>query len=264
MEKLEFKILQEPQFAAALSSLAASITQHPISDMDELVGAFEAYKRKPASSTVKFCQSAKHNTQRHNSYTIAVVGTSRRLLAQIRTHHVGIDFTSASLQYQDVSATADFFIPYKIYEECEKVHSDYPVIRYKELCMQSADAYNEICADVADNDTAGYVMNNSIRNVLLITGNAEAFRNLINRRTCNRNTVEAKYVAFKIWEALLQTKDGDLMFGSAGPDCVIDKCREGRMFCKHPLTVHVDDDQSTLVYVQEVLSADFKLINRRL
>jgi thymidylate synthase (FAD) len=175
---------------------------------------------------------------RHGVYTVAVVGASRRFLAQIRTHRIGIDFTSASLQYQNVLQTAQFVVPYNVFQKCEDTKSDYPLKLYYHQCEESMTHYSEMLDDDYTNDEAGYVACQALRNVLLITANAEAWRKVIEKRTCNRNTVETQYVVMKIWEALLQTKDGELMFGSAGPECLnsaIRRCRQGKMCCGQPL-----------------------------
>jgi thymidylate synthase (FAD) len=86
-----------------------------------------------------------------------------------------------------------------------------------------------------DNDTAGYTVPQGLRNILIIQGNHEAWMNFIRLRACHRNTKETQYVALKIWEALLKTADGEEMFAWAGPDCMYDKCREGKMSCGDPI-----------------------------
>jgi thymidylate synthase (FAD) len=232
MRNIEVSVLQSPSNVAALASLACNLTQHPITSADELDDLFTKFILKPSKNAIKFCQEADHQSvTRHGTYTLAIVGASRRFLAQIRTHHVGIDFTSASLQYQDVSGTAQFVVPYEVLQHCKDYDSGFPLENYLQMCAASADSYIEMLNDDYDNDTAGYVSCQALRNVLLVTGNAESFRNLIKKRACNRNTVETQYTALLIWAALLGTKNGELMFGNIELPCMNGLCDQGKMCC---------------------------------
>lgn len=46
--------------------------------------------------------------------TVAIVGASRRFLAQITRHQNEVKFMSASLQYSNYTGQADFVVPYSI------------------------------------------------------------------------------------------------------------------------------------------------------
>ncbi len=46
--------------------------------------------------------------------TVAIVGASRRFLAQITRHQNEVKFMSASLQYSNYTGQADFAVPYSI------------------------------------------------------------------------------------------------------------------------------------------------------
>lgn len=232
MDQIEVKVIRQPSDVAALTGLACAITQKPINSMDELVHVFDQYRYKRPTKTIDFCNKADHGSvTRHGVYTIAIVGASRRFLAQIRTHHVGIDFTSGSLQYQDVRDTNRFVVPYAVLKQCRDYDSGFPLENYLKMCQDAADNYATMIDDNYDNDTAGYVSCQALRNVILMTGNAEAFRNLIEKRACNRNTIETQYVAMKIWYALLNTDDGPIMFGSPILPCTKGACNQGKMCC---------------------------------
>ena len=229
MKKIQVKVLASPSYPVEMVNLAAKLTQHSITSMEDLIDVLEA---KASEKLVTAIQDMHHaSVTRHGVYTLAIVGASRRFLAQIRTHHVGIDFTSGSLQYQDMSGSFDMVVPYAVYKLCAKYETVEPLEVYKDMCKQSFDNYRSLIADGIDNDAAGYVSCQASRNVLLITANAEAWRNLINRRSCNRNTGETQYVALLIWKALLGTLGGETMFAKCGPDCSTSDCHEGKMCC---------------------------------
>ncbi len=230
MKNIQVSVINEAHSCpGGMMMFLAKLTQrgHQIKNMDDLKQLYDDSmgQHKTAKHVVKL----PHGTiKRFTPITIAVVGASRRFLAQARTHHVGIDFVSASLQYSDYSESAQFVIPYELlgsfYEQA-----------YLDSCAASMKQYKAFVDDGIDNDTAGYMAPQGLRNILIIQGNHEAWLNFIRFRACNRNTKETQYVALKIWEALLETADGKEMFTWAGPDCLHGKCREGKMSCGCPL-----------------------------
>jgi len=189
-----------------------------------------------------------HGTiKRLTPITVAIVGASRRFLAQARTHQVGLIYVSASLQYSDYTGEADFVVPYPVIEADHlnrtihgelgalgAVDTDSVMDMYIKSCRASMKSY-ELLAKATDNDTAGYVAPQGLRNILIMQGNHESWMNFINRRACNRNTLETQYVTLRIWEELLKTTDGPEMFKYAGPDCTHGRCREGIMCCGKPM-----------------------------
>lgn len=252
MNKIEVAVIGEHGEAASMMMFLARLTQrgHNIKTMKDL----EAEMIKSSNIAVdkpKLVESiAKlpHGTiKRFTPITIAIVGASRRFLAQARTHQVGLTYVSASLQYSDYSGEADFVVPYALLEaerNANNIHADLGILgavpssrivdSYLESCKASMDNYKMIAA-ATDNDTAGYAAPQGLRNILIIQGNHESWMNFINRRACNRNTTETQYVTLRIWEELLKTEGGEEMFRYAGPDCVYSRCREGKMCCGKPM-----------------------------
>ena len=208
----------------------AKLTQrgHAVKSMSDLVGLYEGSigKHSVATDIAKL----PHGTiKRMTPITVAIVGASRRFLAQARTHQVGITYVSASLQYSDYSGEAGFVVPYEIMKASKRDNIDYKA-EYLQDCSLAMEKYAAL-AVCTDNDTAGYLAPQGLRNILIMSGNHEAWMNFIRARGCNRNTVETQYVTMLIWEALLHTADGEEMFAYAGPDCCYGKCREGKMSC---------------------------------
>ena len=229
MKNIQVSVINEAHSCpGGMMMFLAKLTQrgHQIKNMDDLKQLYEDSmgQHKTAKQVVKMPHG---NIKRFAPIIIAVVGASRRFLAQARTHHVGIDFVSASLQYSDYSDSASFVIPYELlgsrYEQA-----------YLDSCAASMKQYKALVDAGVDNDTAGYLAPQGLRNILIIQGNHEAWMNFIRLRACHRNTKETQYVTLKIWEALLETADGEEMFAWAGPDCLHGKCREGKMSCGDP------------------------------
>ncbi len=231
MKNIQVSVINEAHSCpGGMMMFLAKLTQrgHQIKNMDDLKRLYDDSigRHKTAKHVVKL----PHGTiKRFAPITVAVVGASRRFLAQARTHHVGIDFISASLQYSDYSEDAQFVVPYELI----KLGSSYEQA-YLDFCTTAMKQYKAFVDAGISNDTAGYMAPQGLRNILIIQGNHDAWLNFIRLRACHRNTKETQYVALKIWEALLETADGKEMFAWAGPDCLHGECREGKMSCGKP------------------------------
>lgn len=249
MNKIEVAVLDSHMDPGGMMMFLAKLTQrgHNIKNMNDLQELLDK-SRQPSSAVVERVAQMPHGTiKRFCPITIAIVGASRRFLAQARTNQVGFNYVSASLQYSDYSGEADFVVPYAITEADNKartahgelgtlgvVDSDYYTRKYLASCQESMETYQEL-AKAADNDTAGYAAPQGLRNILIMQANHQAWEYFIRLRSCNRNTVETQYVTMLIWEALLKTVYGEEFFRYAGPDCMFGACKEGKMCCGNPM-----------------------------
>ena len=247
MDKIEVKVIAEHGNPAAMMSFLARLTQRganitSMADLEELMD-------KPASDGLvkSMVGMENHKTiRRFTPITVAIVGASRRFLAQIRTHSVGLNFVSASLQYSDYSGKGQFVVPYALMEydnSCADPTGPSAIDYYLDACSNAMNVYSSL-SNATDNDTAGYAAPQGLRNILIIQGNHDAWLNMIKLRTCNRNTVETQYVMLRIWEELLKTQDGEAMFEFAGPDCAFGACKEGKFCCGEPWRVKVRNAKS--------------------
>jgi thymidylate synthase (FAD) len=166
-------------------------------------------------------------------FTFIITGTSRRFLAQLMTHHIGISVMSGSLQYSDHSKEHlddMFVIPYKILERGGPYTCEF--IETQKACFEE---YKKLCAAGVDNDTAGYTMPQSLRNVLFVKVNLEELKFIANQRLCKRNTDETRYVIAKMIQAVVRkTGIDDSLFA---PSCVKGPCPEGKYCCGKPCYV---------------------------
>lgn len=235
MRKIETSILQEPSEAENMSLFLARLTQrgHELTDLDSVLDLYNKAGNKKLAMQLA---GMNHGTiKRFDTYTVVVVGASRRFLAQIRTHQHA-DFVSGSLQYSDWSTiNADtnwldmFVVPYAFMKN--------PTLerKYLQNCAGSFLSYRELAK--ADSDAAGFIMPNGLRNVLVIHANVQQWQYMIKLRACRRNSDETRYVMLKIWDQLLtETKDGEQFFSPEilGFDCQFGGCKEGKFCCGHP------------------------------
>lgn len=240
MNKIEVKVIQEAsENPAGIMLSLAKLTQrgHKIKTMNDLLNMFaktynDVNTHKASTDFLKNMANLPHGTiKRFSPITIAIVGASRRFLSQARTHQVGLDYVSASLQYSDYSGQADFVVPYELLNK----HRYKERQEYLSCCKEAMQHYQVLINNGITNDTAGYATPQGLRNILVMQGNIQSWSYFIGLRTCNRNTVETQYVSLLIWDALLGTTNGKTLFNNCGPWCVHGNCLEGDKACGHVL-----------------------------
>lgn len=229
MDKIQVQVLNPAvvKDAEKMMVFCARLTQrgHGIHTMDDLL---ELREKSYTEATAKAMCKLPHPTiQKFGVVNIAVVGASRRFLAQITRHQNEVKFMSASLQYSDYSDGADFCVPYEII----KAGPD-DVELYMHVCRRSMQDYKgAVDADI-DHDAAGYMAPQGLRNILIISATPYQLKHMISQRTCRRNTAETRYVMLLIWRELHKLS---LMFENCGPSCMGRGCEEGKMTCGRPI-----------------------------
>lgn len=231
MQSIEVKILNPEVIAESEKMMVccARLTQrgHQINNLDDFM---ELYERSYQESTAKAMTKLPHPTiQKFGVINVVIVGASRRFLAQITRHQNEVKFMSASLQYSDYTDRGSFAVPYEVLEKGEEA-----VQTYLADCQGSMFVYKMMTErEGYDNDTAGYIAPQGLRNVLIMSATPYQWKHMIKQRTCNRNTKETQYVMLKIWEALYEINP--ILFAEAGPFCTVGKCLEGKMCCGRPV-----------------------------
>lgn len=217
MKNIQVKILNKDhiEHMEKMAAFTARLTQkgHTIKNMDDL----EALYDKPYKSLEPFCTLPHPAIQKFGAIDIAIVGASRRFLAQITRHQNEVKFMSASIQYSDYSNDANFVIPESFSEEDKHL--------YLEACKTSLKAYSELSGA---KDDAGYILPHGLRNVLIVSATPYQWKHMINQRVCRRNTEETAYIMKLIWKELDQF---EIFKYGMGPFCVSGPCLEGKMTC---------------------------------
>lgn len=230
MRKIEIEVLNPYAVVEAerMMVTAARLTQrgHKIKNMEDFL---ELYRKPYADSTVKTMSSLPHPTlQKFSVINVAVVGASRRFLSQITRHQNEVKFMSASLQYSDYSGEADFVIPYSLLDTSSEE-------AYLASCSDSMVDYEVAVENGIDNDSAGYMAPQGLRNILIISATPYQWKHMISQRVCRRNTPETRYVMLKIWERLYKLSPALFASETTGPFCMQGRCKEGKMACGKPL-----------------------------
>ena len=262
MKKIDVKLISSDNLNL-LTQVACEVTRgaNKFSSVSELL---KAINDNPWSNEkILDILSLPHSKiARFTDFTFLITGASRRFLAQLTTHHVGISIMSGSLQYSDHSKRhlKDMFVvPYELLDtEFEAGYLDEQA--------RAMEAYNAI-AEVASNDTAGYTAPHSLRNVLLVKVNLEELKFIANQRLCKRNTDETRYIIALM--VRLVCEELGLPDAWFFPSCYqIGKCKEGRYACGKPILDKINTDKQGSLsldkfYIENYIAEEFpKLRNR--
>ena len=235
MNKIEVKIINPKAVTDAERMMVAMarLTQrgHNISNMEDFQELLDkSYSDKLVDSMV----SLPHPTiQKFGIINVAVVGASRRFLAQITRHQNEVKFMSGSLQYSDYSGKAQFVVPYEVIKCDNENPGKHVTDSYLDGCLRDLSEYEDL-VDLVGRDAAGYKMPQGMRNVLLISATPYQLKHMIRQRTCNRNTLETQYIMLLIWEQLWRLSN---MYHDSGPFCTTGSCPEGKMCCGKPYSM---------------------------
>lgn len=248
MKNIEVKVLNPEVVANAerMMVCAARMTQrgHKIKNLADFMAL---YNKQYSGQTVMGMYNLPHPTiQKFAAVNVVVIGASRRFLAQITRHQNEVKFMSASLQYSDYSGEADFVVPYEL------LNNNRGRSAYLAQCQDAMQEYQRLIENGLNNDSAGYMAPQGLRNILIISATPYQWKHMISQRTCRRNTSETRYVLLKIWEALYKVNPFMFSTETTGPACLRDVCPEGKMSCGMCL----DGFESPL----EIIAADFPLL----
>lgn len=185
----------------------------------------------------------------HASFTFAIEGVSRSLLAQITRHRIA-SYSVQSQRYVKRD-NYEFIVPpniaedpealeeyNRIMDECTKAYMNLTEILQKKAAAKlvaegkGEDEAWKAAEKIAIED-ARYVLPNASDTKMVVTMNARSLHNFFRLRCCNRAQWEIRALAD---EMLRQVREvAPSLFNNAGPSCVCDgKCGEGRMSCGKP------------------------------
>ena len=231
MDKIKVAVLNPTAISEAEKMMvcAARLTQrgHTVKDLSDFLAL---YDKEYTEKTAKVMTQLPHPTiQKFAVINAVIVGASRRFLAQITRHQNEVKFMSASLQYSDYSNEADFVVPYELLDNQMR-------FSYLSQCQDAMRKYKLLVEYGVDNDSAGYLAPQGLRNVLIISATPYQWKHMISQRTCRRNTAETRYVMLRLWEELYELAPALFSPETTGPFCMKGKCLEGKMACGAPLT----------------------------
>ena len=221
----------------AIVAAAAKICYSPLS-VEEIIR--NAMDGDNADYIKKLAGMGHESPIEHVSFTFAVEGVSRSLLAQLTRHRIA-SYSVRSQRY--VSEIGfDFVVPPEIAADPQAAYifdgamgaldMEYRQLvkrltaRHVENGMAKTDARKKAQED------ARFVLPNACETQLMMTMNARELLHFFSKRCCSRAQWEIRELA---WEMLAAVKkEAPMIFKDAGPGCVRGRCPEGKRSCGEP------------------------------
>lgn len=220
MNNIEVRILNAN--FDGMSIFLARLTQRgqQISSMSDLIQLYNNCINKVPSEHML---SIPHTTLRRMNYmTVAIVGLSTKAVSQLRTHAKRLTFVSTSTQYSAfTNKNNNFVIPDCDAETQQEIVKAYEIIQ---------DKYDKLIANGVNKDIASYILPQGLRKSLIISGNLDDWQYVMRTRLCNRNTREVQYIMQLIYNKIVNVY-GEEFVANMLPNCVYDKCLEGKFSC---------------------------------
>lgn len=195
---------------------------------DELDELIEKISEKDNAKFIRILTGMNHYSPfEHASFTFAIEGVSRALLAQITRHRIA----SFSVRSQRYVSEGDF--NYIIPPAIEALGTE-AVEKYKGQMEQMLEWYRDWQAALGDageksNEDARFVLPNACETKMILTMNARELLHFFSLRCCNRAQWEIRDIAWQMLEEVL--KVAPAIFCNAGPGCLNGPCPEGKKCC---------------------------------
>lgn len=196
---------------------------------------------------VKMLSSLGHDSPiEHVSFTFGIEGISRACLAQITRHRLA----SYSVQSQRYVKEDNFLYVTppeinknqylkQLYDDfMNNIHDVYikfvSVLKdqhYKQFIQSGEDEKDALLkAEKLAIEDARFLLPNACNTKMIMTMNARSLKNFFSLRCCNRAQWEIRNLACEMLKLVKSV--APTLFHDAGPNCVRDRCLEGKMSCK--------------------------------
>lgn len=167
----------------------------------------------------------------HASFTFAVEGVSRVLLAQLTRHRIA-SFSVQSQRYVSKEKGFDYVVPPSIAALGKEAVAEYA--RQMETMHAWYAAWQEKLGGKGEkaNEDARFVLPGACETRLLVTMNARELLHFFSLRCCSRAQWEIRALADEMLR--LSHAAAPALFAKAGPPCVAGPCPEGKRTCGRP------------------------------
>lgn len=170
----------------------------------------------------------------HASFTFAIEGVSRSLLAQITRHRIA-SFSVQSQRYvgEHSQSGPDRVFDYIIPPRIEALGEEYLKI-YQSQMEQMQQWYDFWLAHLGGpgesaQEDARFVLPNAAETKMLVTMNARELLHFFSLRCCSRAQWEIRELATRM--LILVKEAAPNIFANGGPGCLTGPCPEGKMTC---------------------------------
>lgn len=224
-KELHVELIRHTADAELLVALAARLCYSPMT-IEGLTDHIASKEQEAFLSGV--IESGHLSVLEHASFTYAVEGVSRTLLAQLTRHRIA-SFSVQSQRYVSLETGFGYIVPPSI----EALGAD-AVAEY-EAQMQTMQAWYEGWQarlggkGEKTNQDARFVLPGACETRLVMTMNARELLHFFALRCCERAQWEIRAMACEMLQ--LAYKEAPALFADAGPGCVRGACGEGKRTC---------------------------------
>lgn len=171
-------------------------------------------------------RSGHHSVIEHASYTFAVEGVSRTLLAQLTRHRIA-SFSVQSQRYVSFHGKEfGFVVPERIKAMGEAQVKEFR--RQMRIMQNFYDYWGDVLGEDGAED-ARFVLPGAAATQIVMTMNARELLHFFSLRMCNRAQWEIRALAWKMYELVYPTAPA--IFAHGGPSCANGPCPEGLRGC---------------------------------
>ncbi|HIV68788.1 MAG TPA: FAD-dependent thymidylate synthase [Candidatus Butyricicoccus stercorigallinarum] len=222
---------------------AAAKTCYSAATVDTLLDGLD--EEKTQSYLTMLTDIGHESPIEHASFTFAIEGVSRSLLAQITRHRMA-SFSVQSQRYVREHAF-EFVIPHEIeavpeakeafLQAMEADQRAYETLtgllleRHMQAFLAAGCSEKEARrrAEKKAIEDARYVLPNACATKMVMTANARSLYNFFRLRCCNRAQWEIRELAEEMYRQVYAV--APVLFRKAGPSCTCGACSEGKMSC---------------------------------
>lgn len=181
-------------------------------------------RAKIADLLARIISSGHHSVLEHASFTFAVEGVSRALLAQLTRHRIA-SFSVQSQRYVTFKQDLEYILPPEIAKRKETRAA------FRALTAEVKRFYDRMLAEGVAAEDARYILPQASATKIILTMNARELRHFFSLRCCNRAQWEIRGMACRM--LALARRAAPILFDGAGPECISGPCREASP-CGHP------------------------------
>lgn len=204
-------------------------------DLDDMI---QGVTDKDNSAMIRrIIESGHESVLEHVSFTFAISGVSRALLAQITRHRMA-SFSVRSQRYVNYDKGFNYVIPPAIKKLGEDAIAEYHA-QMEQMNKWYRGWTEKLGSGEKANEDARFVLPNACETSMLVTMNARELRHFFNLRMCRRAQWEIRELATFMWAVCNQ--ECPALFEDAGPSCIRGKCTEGSKSCGRPLNNQLEN-----------------------
>lgn len=209
------------------TELAATAARLCYSGLD-MFGLQQAVQAKDQSAFLKKIVASGHlSVLEHVSFTFAVEGVSRALLAQLTRHRIA-SYSVQSQRYVSFADAFDYITPPAIRALGEDAVAEYDA-QMAQMHRWYQGWQQRLEQGESGNEDARFVLPNASETRLMLTMNARELLHFFRLRCCNRAQWEIRAMAIEMLRLCRASQSA--LFEDAGPGCVSGACPEGTKTC---------------------------------